>query len=116
MTTLATLCACDASPRTRLLGEATTAATVMLSDPESARFRDVRIIAPGIVCGMVNARNKMGGYDGFSTFVYVAAEGVRQGRNRDIGAHMAEDEINTPPDGMYPDDFVPVTFGGLYGC
>lgn len=35
-----------------------------LSDPESAVFRD-----KNGVCGQVNAKNKLGGYDGFSRYI-----------------------------------------------
>lgn len=45
----------------------------MLTDPSSAQFQSVRTIkgTHGIlVCGQVNARNKFGGYVGFSDFVF----------------------------------------------
>ncbi len=52
-----------------------------LTDYETARFRDVRVVlvSPNrrdpsqvvlMVCGMVNARNRMGGYTGFKTFYH----------------------------------------------
>lgn len=55
-----------------------------LVDFESARFRDVRIVmiitdrrnprSVGIgVCGLVNARNRMGGYTGFKQFFHATA-------------------------------------------
>ncbi|WP_372502401.1 hypothetical protein P7L66_13330 [Tistrella mobilis] len=44
-----------------------------LKDPDSAKFRDVRLVdhpAGGrVVCGEVNARNSYGGYVGFARFV-----------------------------------------------
>lgn len=39
-------------------------------DPESARFRNVRLNLVGdALCGEINAKNKMGGYVGFKRFV-----------------------------------------------
>ena len=41
-----------------------------LKDPDSAKFRDVRLFSHlGAICGSVNARNSMGGYVGFTKFV-----------------------------------------------
>jgi hypothetical protein len=41
-----------------------------LTDPDSARFRAVAISPGGkAVCGEVNSRNRMGGYDGFRRFI-----------------------------------------------
>lgn len=39
-----------------------------LSDPQSAQFRNEVIYGGTIVCGEVNARNRMGGYVGFRWF------------------------------------------------
>jgi hypothetical protein len=50
----------------------------MLSDPESARFRDEFVSIAGsspIVCGWVNFKNPLGGYDGYRRFV-AGARGV----------------------------------------
>ncbi len=52
-----------------------------LVDYESAKFRNVRVVLTPVnrrnpreiglaVCGLVNARNRMGGYNGFKTFYY----------------------------------------------
>lgn len=44
----------------------------LLSDPESAQFRDLKSYPLGKgerVCGEVNAKNRMGGYVGFVRFV-----------------------------------------------
>ena len=41
-----------------------------LSDPGSAQFRNVQA-KNGAVCGEVNAKNKMGGYVGFTRFMYL---------------------------------------------
>lgn len=49
----------------------------LLTDPESAQFRNERLFSgwtPGssALCGEVNARNRMGGYVGFTSFSVVA--------------------------------------------
>lgn len=55
-----------------------------LVDPESAKFRNVRTVGDA-VCGEVNARNRMGGYGGFSPFVYRNGEiAVGAGNSRDL--------------------------------
>ena len=42
----------------------------VLKDPDSAKFRGVRFYPKsGAGCGEVNAKNSMGGYIGFSSFV-----------------------------------------------
>jgi len=44
----------------------------MLKDPDSAKFRDVRVVVwdgSNAVCGEVNGRNGYGAYSGFSKFV-----------------------------------------------
>jgi hypothetical protein len=45
-----------------------------LTDPDSALFQNERFIGPwmpsdGVLCGEVNAKNRMGGYVGYSRFV-----------------------------------------------
>jgi len=44
-----------------------------LSDPDSAEFKNERVTADGSVCGWYNAKNRMGGYNGYQE--YVVAEG-----------------------------------------
>lgn len=39
-----------------------------LVDPDSAKFRNIRIFENGNYCGEVNAKNRMGGYSGFVEF------------------------------------------------
>lgn len=41
-----------------------------LFDPDSAQFRNVRIV-DGTVCGEVNGKNRYGAYVGFTPFYYV---------------------------------------------
>lgn len=48
-----------------------------LTDPESARFRNMFVISARgrtIVCGEVNAKNPMGGMSGFKAFAYLLRE------------------------------------------
>lgn len=41
-----------------------------LADPESAKFRDLQVMPHSkAICGAVNAKNRMGGYVGFTDFV-----------------------------------------------
>jgi hypothetical protein len=60
-----------------LLAEAKKNVALSLVDPESARFSDLRIVIDGRghrnVCGMVNAKDKFGGYAGLAPFVYFSA-------------------------------------------
>lgn len=43
----------------------------VLSDPDSAKFREVSIKG-GRVCGQVNSKNKMGGYVGYRWFIVIS--------------------------------------------
>ena len=48
-----------------------------LIDPDSAKFQDVRVVeTSGAVCGFVNAKNRVGGYDGMAPFFYQAGRGA----------------------------------------
>jgi hypothetical protein len=44
----------------------------LLNDPDSAKFTKVVVNPDGNVCGMVNAKNRMGGYVGETPFFYRA--------------------------------------------
>ena len=48
--------------------EAKAAVQRELIDPSSAEFRNVRIDSLRDICGEVNAKNRMGGYGGFTHF------------------------------------------------
>lgn len=66
-------------------GAARRALSVGLVDPESMQLRGVRRTESGALCGEVNARNRMGGYQGFTSFVitddgYVAIDPSGDGR------------------------------------
>jgi hypothetical protein len=53
------------------VAQAKDAITAQLTDPESVRFQDVRFFEKSeTVCGFVNTKNRMGGYTGFTPFVY----------------------------------------------
>ena len=62
------------APEIRAAKEATLA---LLNDPASAQFRNLKIYSaksgPVSVCGEVNAKNRMGGYNGFQKLYYVLA-------------------------------------------
>jgi hypothetical protein len=56
--------------------EAQEAVKKLLNDPESARFSEVKAgKQQGDVCGMVNAKNRMGGYVGDTPFFYEKSSG-----------------------------------------
>ena len=58
-----------------------------LTDPDSAKFREV-FVAPNqvAVCGDVNAKNSFGGYTGFRKFIYSSS---KQGIDGD-GSYFVE--------------------------
>ena len=41
-------------------------------DPESAKFKSVRAVDGGAICGFVNAKNRYGAYVGFAEFAVEA--------------------------------------------
>ncbi|MFZ6843749.1 hypothetical protein [Undibacterium sp. RuTC16W] len=46
-----------------------------MKDPESVKFKNLSVSSDGsMVCGEVNAKNSMGGYDGFKKFVNIPDE------------------------------------------
>lgn len=54
-----------------------------LSDPDSAKFRNETLISPwrannSVLCGEINAKNRMGGYSGYRSF----ATGIDGDQNR----------------------------------
>jgi hypothetical protein len=58
-------------------GEAETAVKRLLNDPDSAKFTDVKAGADkGSYCGLVNAKNRMGGYVGATPFFYEKSTGL----------------------------------------
>lgn len=64
----ATLFGCDFADHSR----AREAVKAELTDPDSAQFRNEEESAKGsVTCGEVNSRNRMGGYVGFTRYIYV---------------------------------------------
>ena len=69
-----------------------------LSDPDSAQFRNERLVTgwsgwqveSSILCGEVNAKNRMGGYVGYVKFSSVAGGHDVDIANDDIGSKMVE--------------------------
>lgn len=65
--------------RAYLISELRKPVIAQLSDPESAQFRNERLVGEwtvisSILCGEVNSKNKLGGYTGFAPFF--AASGL----------------------------------------
>ena len=74
------LCACGPSKLEKLEGELKAAVLNELTDPGSAQFKNLRLIEKGpegkpVLCGEVNAKNKMGGYVGFTRFAAQQGDG-----------------------------------------
>lgn len=65
------LASCSSSAEDRLIAEAQERTAETLRDPDSARFSQVRVTRPGVVCGQVNGKNAFGAYAGAEPFVYI---------------------------------------------
>ena len=48
---------------------------VQFSDPSSAQLAKLFQPAPGVICGMINAKNKQVGYVGFTPFKFFSSRG-----------------------------------------
>lgn len=74
-----------------------------LTDPESARYKSLtQVRRTGAVCGRVNSKNRMGGYDGFKYFTVVEVAGRAEVRvEGDPGFYQAFQDLcsETPPRG-----------------
>lgn len=68
--TILLLSACNSATK-----NAEEAVAYNLFDPDSAKFREVRRVGNSIVCGQVNAKNRMGAYSGFKDFYVVEIGG-----------------------------------------
>lgn len=71
------------------------AVTAKLNDPGSAQFADVRTVAKDgrqVVCGKVNAKNRMGGYDGPKPFLFDPA--ISQGAIIYGGRTITDDPVS----------------------
>lgn len=78
-----TLAGCE----TRSVADAKKAVEDKLKDPESAQFKEItKTNTPDqpLICGKYNAKNAMGGYVGFRTFMYF------KGR-----IYMSDDELSS---------------------
>lgn len=66
------LCACEKSdpPEAKAIERAKELVSQSLIDPQSVQYRNVKALSEGVVCGEVNAKNRLGGYAGFRPFVY----------------------------------------------
>lgn len=65
--------------RAAAVADVLTFVTDGMKDPESVRFRKVRVVqyeAGAVVCGEINAKNGYGGYTGFSPFVAAPSRAV----------------------------------------
>ena len=61
-----------------------------LVDPQSAQFSDVNT-SGGATCGLVNSKNRMGGYTGQKSFI------VREGRVSFVGSETyLQDMVGAP--------------------
>lgn len=63
-------------------GQATAAVRLSLYDADSARFRSLYSLKAGVVCGMVNAKNRFGAYAGYRLFEYDNRHGLASVRIR----------------------------------
>lgn len=50
-----------------------------LNDEDSAKFRNIRVLGIGEVCGEVNAKNRMGGYVGYQHFYLIGTPHNKEG-------------------------------------
>jgi hypothetical protein len=67
--TLLTMTAALADDK-RSIATARAAVLAALKDPSSARFEG-EIVYPAAICGLVNAKNALGGYAGSTVYLYV---------------------------------------------
>lgn len=84
---LLALSGCDQSIR-----KAHDAVKETLFDPNSAEFRNDHVMSDGTVCGEVNAKNRMGGYVGFTEYA-VGTHGVPVHIGEDVRGDCDEEEI-----------------------
>jgi hypothetical protein len=74
----ALLCATAAhADEEEMIATGKAAVAAKLIDPDSARFSDVRVTTKNgrqFVCGLVDAKNQKGTYDGAKPFVYITKE------------------------------------------
>jgi hypothetical protein len=82
-----------------------------LLDPDSARFIDVRAIAKNgrqFVCGFVDAKNRIGAYDGAKPFVFIIDDKrIKHSAIIYGGGSISDDRLSALAD--------PVAFHGICG-
>lgn len=66
----------DQNRRDALVAQAEVVVQTQLIDPDSAKFRNIVAGAESSACGLVNSKNRFGGYTGFRHFIYVENSGV----------------------------------------
>lgn len=89
-----TLAATDDS---QLIRKAKQNVTSEFKDPDSAKFRNIRVIR-GSVCGEVNAKNSYGGYVGYRRFVSVGGiVAWLEGETTDFSEHHDRMCSKNPP-------------------
>ena len=70
----------NSGPASQAVEAAKKAVEANLKDPLSVQYRNVKAYKPiNIVCGEFNAKNSMGGYVGFTYFIYDKAQGLTTG-------------------------------------
>lgn len=55
-------------------GDAKKAIEKTLADPSSVQYRGLKLCGNGVIAGEFNAKNRAGGYDGFSAFIFTGKE------------------------------------------
>lgn len=66
-----------------------------LVDPSSAKFGDIVISKKSkSICGSVNARNRMGGYTGFTSFI-LFADGELRFEPSDSGGYTTQEKLDS---------------------
>lgn len=63
-----------------------------LVDPRSVEYRNLRRYADGTVCGQYNAKNRMGGYTGFESFIYWQGQQISQSHVSDNLVKLCSDD------------------------
>lgn len=84
---LLAIAGCDQSIR-----KAHDAVKESLFDPNSAEFRNDHVASDGTVCGEVNAKNRMGGYVGFTDY-YVGPHAIGVQVGDEARGYCDEEEV-----------------------
>ena len=97
---LITLGSCRFIPGTQAneIAEAQKAVRYRLNDPDAGQFRNDRVIGR-MVCGEVNAKNRLGAYTGFRPYAYIVkTREVRVLLDPDGSNEAALAALDFPPD------------------